>query len=74
MTRVRPASGEVVRLPREQRAVRRQREIDVAERRELADEHRQVAADERLAARDADLLDAAGDEDARDPLDLLERQ
>ena len=42
--------------------------------RELAHEHRQVAPDEWLAAGDADLLDAACDEDARDPLDLLERQ
>ena len=74
MTRVRPAAARLVCLPREQRAVRRQREIDVAERRELAHEHRQVAAHEGLAAGDADLLDASFDEDTSDPLDLLERQ
>ena len=67
-------AGEALCLPREQRAVRREREIDVAERRELAHEHRQVAAHEGLAAGDADLLDASFDEDTCDPLDLLERQ
>ena len=34
----------------------------------------QVAADERLATGDAELLDAQADEDPRDPLDLLEGQ
>ena len=66
--------GERLRLPRQERAVGRQRQVDVSERCQLLDEHRQIAPDERLAARDADLLDAAADEDARDALDLLERQ
>jgi hypothetical protein len=36
------------------------------------DQALEVAADERLAAGDPDLLDAVGDERAREPLDLLE--
>ena len=35
-------------------------------------EHLEVAAQQRLAARDPDLLDAVRDERAREPLDLLE--
>ena len=41
---------------------------------ELLDQPLEVATDERLAAGDPDLADAAGDEDARDARDLLERQ
>ena len=74
MTRVRPAPARSSRHAREQRPVRRQRQVDVSERRQLLDEHRQIAPDERLAARDADLLDPAAHEDACDALDLLERQ
>ena len=46
----------------------------VAERGELRDQELEVAAQQRLAARDPELLHAELDEDARDALDLLERQ
>ena len=64
---------ERLRLLRQQRPVRRQGQIHV-ELGELRDQPLQVAAHERLTARDADLPHAAVDEDARDPRDLLERQ
>ena len=38
------------------------------------DQHLEIAAQERLAARDPDLLDAVRDERAREPLDLLEAE
>ena len=63
VTRVRPASASACALRGEQRAVRRQRQV---ERRESAasmrDQRLDVAAKERLAAGDADLLDAVADE------------
>ena len=46
----------------------------LAERRQALDQHLEVAAQERLAARDPDLLDAVRDERAREPLDLLEAE
>ena len=61
-------------LLRQQRAVRRQRDVEAAERRQALDQHLEVAAQERLAARDPDLLDAVRDERAREPLDLLEAE
>ena len=54
---------ERLRLLRQQRAVRRQRQVDV-ERAELLDQPLEVAAHERLAAGDPELADAAVDEDA----------
>ena len=68
-----PRVGERLRLLREERRVRRQRDVEVvAERRQPGDQELEVAAQQRLAARDAQLLHAEVDEDARDPLDLLE--
>ena len=58
----------------QQGAVRRQCHVEVADRGQPADEYLEVAAQERLAARDPDLLDTVGDEDAGEPLDLLERE
>ena len=43
-------------------------------RRERGDEVLEIAAEERLAARDPQLAHAEVDEDARDALDLLERE
>jgi hypothetical protein len=65
------------RLAREDRAVGRQREVETLAvgARELGqhrDQPLEVAAQERLAAGEADLLDAVGDEQARDANDLLE--
>ena len=51
-------------LLRQQRAVRRQGDVEAAERREALDQHLEIAAQERLAARDPDLLDAVRDERA----------
>ena len=50
------------------------RSIEVLDRRQLLDQPLDVAAHERLAAGDADLLDAVGDEHPRQALDLLERE
>ena len=72
MTRCRPAAASASRLLRQQGAVRRQRHVEAADRGEPLDQHLEVAAQERLAAGDPDLLDAVGDEGAREPLDLLE--
>ena len=70
-----PRVGERLRLLRQERCVRRQRDVEVvAERRELRDQHLEVAPEERLAAGDAELLHAELDEHARDALDLLERE
>ena len=66
-----PGVGEGTGLLRQQRAVRRQREVDV-ERRERLEQPLELAAEQRLAARDPDLLDAARDEDPRQALELLE--
>ena len=74
MTRWRPAADERLGLLGQKRAVRRQGHVEIAERDQAADEHLEVAAQERLTARDPDLLDSVGDEDARQALDLLERE
>ncbi len=63
----------------QRRPVRRQRQVGLpairpADRREGPDQRRQVASDQRLAAGDAQLLDAQADEDPCHPLDLLEGQ
>jgi hypothetical protein len=47
---------------------------ETADRRQLLDQSFQVAPDEGLAARDPDLLDAVGDEGARESVDLLEAE
>ena len=62
--------GQRLRLPRQERPVRRQRQVD-AERREHLDQPLDVAAHERLAAGDAELAHAVRDEGAREALDLL---
>ena len=63
------------REPVEQDAVRRQREVvDAGDRRQHADELRQVAPDERLAAREPHLVDAHLREHAHEPRDLLEAE
>ena len=60
---------------RQQRAVRRQRDVvDAGQRGEARDQLVDAAAHERLAAGDAQLLDAHAGERARQALDLLERQ
>src|SRR5207253_283743 len=56
----------------EQRAVRREREVEVSEARELLHETLQVTSDQRLAAGQTDLADTERHEDADDTLDLLE--
>ena len=70
---VEPGRGERCSLRREQRRVRRQRQLG-AERREQRDQPVDVLPHERLAARQPELVDAEADEDARHPLDLLERE
>ena len=75
MTRRQPRVRERARLRGEQRAVRRQRHVEpVVDRREPRDQMLEVPAQQRLAARDAQLADALLDERPRDPLDLLERE
>ena len=74
MTRVEAGLAERPRLLREQRRVRRQREIEAVDRREPLDEALELAPQERLAAGQADLLDPERDERLRDPLELLERE
>ena len=54
--------------------VRRQREVERGDLRQHLDEALDVAADERLAAGQPDLLDAQAGEDLREAGDLLERQ
>ena len=49
-------------------------EVEAVDRGEPLDERLELASQERLAAREADLLDAERDEHARDPLELLERE
>ena len=58
MTRRSPAARERLGLLRQQRAVRRQRDVEAADPDELLDQDLEVAAQERLASRDPDLLDA----------------
>ena len=65
-----PRVGERLRLLRQERAVRRQRQLDV-ERREHLDQPLDVPAHERLAAGDAELAHAVRDERAREARDLL---
>jgi uncharacterized protein YjbJ (UPF0337 family) len=61
--------------PVEQHAVRRQREVaDAVDLREHPDEHRQVTAHERLAARQTHLVHAEPREDRDEARDLLEAQ
>ena len=67
--------GERLGLLREERRIRRQRDVEVvSECREPLDQELEIAAQERLAAGDAQLPDAEVDEDARNALDLLERE
>src|SRR6185437_11394847 len=68
-----PRIAQRARLFREQRAVRRQREIDVAERRQHLDQTLEMAAQQRLAAGEADLAHAAAHEYRGNARDLLER-
>ncbi len=70
-----PGRLQPVDLIREQDAVRRQREIAKAGlRRHHRDERRQVAAEQRLAAGEANLVHAEADEDVDKAADLLEMQ
>ena len=71
--RSRPGVRERLCLRREQRRVRRQRQLDL-QLGELGDQALEVAADERLAARDPQLAGAERDERARDARDLFEGQ
>ena len=67
--------GEALGLAREQGAVRGERDVgDAVDRHEALDQTLELAPQERLAARQADLLDAVGGERRRDALDLLERE
>ena len=63
-----------LRLLRQQRRVRRQRQVEPADPGEHRDELLEVAAEQRLAAGQPDLLDAVTHERTRGPLDLLERE
>ena len=74
MTRLSPAAASACGLLRQQRAVRRQRQVEAVDRGQPLDQPLEVAAQQRLAAGDPDLLDAELDEGAGEPLDLLERQ
>ena len=70
---------QAARLAREQRAVRGQREIERTARGrgqagEPVDQEFEVFAQQRLAAGQANFLDAVRDEQLREPLDLLEAQ
>src|SRR5207245_4694925 len=58
----------------EQRAIRREREVEVSEAPELLDETLEVTPDQRLAAGETNLADAEGDEYANETLELLEGQ
>jgi hypothetical protein len=62
-----------MRLRRQERRVRRQRQLR-AERGEHRDQPLHVLAHERLAAGQAQLLDPERDRGPRDALDLLERE
>ena len=61
-------------LAGEEGAVRRQRQVEPVDPGEERDQRLEVAAHERLAAGDPQLLDAEAGEGARETLDLLERQ
>jgi hypothetical protein len=70
---------ERTRLAREDRAVRGERDVERAafgrrKTRKALDQEFDVLAQERLAARQPDFLDAMRDENPRDPLNFLERQ
>ena len=54
-------------VPWKKRAVRRHGEIEPGNRGEHRDELLDLAAEERLAAGEADLLDSVGREEARQP-------
>jgi hypothetical protein len=64
--------GQRARLHGQQRAVRRQRQVEPVDAREQRDQLLEVPPHQRLAARDADLLHAQGGEGAGEALDLLE--
>jgi hypothetical protein len=66
--------GERVRLLRQEGAVRRHRQVEPGDAREHLDEPLHLPAHERLPAREPDLLDAVGDEEAGEAFDLFERQ
>ncbi len=66
--------GERLCLLREQGRVRRQRQLETVDRGERGDQALELAAQQRLAARDPDLLDPMCGEDPHEPLDLLERE
>ena len=63
-----------MRLLREKRPVRREGDIERAERDEALDEHLEIAAEQRLPAGEPDLLHPVGHEGAGQQLDLLERE
>ena len=79
VTRLRPAAASASAFCGEERAVRRQRELEPVavgrlDRGEQLDEVLDVAADERLAAGEAHGADAEAGEDADDAGHLLERE
>ena len=63
-----------LRLLRQEGAVRRQRQVESRNGGKHLDEALDIAADQRLAAREADLLDAEACENAGEPGDLLESE
>jgi hypothetical protein len=68
-------AGQSLRMARQQAAVRREGEVEArAEGCELRDQVLEAVAQERLPARDPDLLDPEADEQPDQPLDLLEGQ
>ena len=70
-----PGVRERLRLLRQERGVRRQRDVESSSSAaSMRDQQLEIAAEERLAAGDAELPHAEVDEHARDALDLLERE
>ena len=71
---VQAGSLETARLFGERRAVGGQRQIQIGNFRQHADELLDVAADQRLTTSQANFLDAMARECSRQPRDFLERQ
>ena len=76
---VQPGFAQRARLARQQRGVGGERDVRLvtgrrAQRRQLPDQRLDALAQQRLAAREAQLVHAVGDEQPRQPGDLLEAQ
>ena len=71
---VEPGVPQRLRLAREERGVRRQRDVEPVDRREPLDEALELLPEQRLATGQPDLLDAERGEGPGDALELLERE